>query len=265
MGSRMMHWMLYILIALSWPSMVFCEEAYSLLWQHAFDSTIVKTSMIKDFTKRTSAFPLNHVATKKNMIELDMKTKKEKNRSLKNYDIVKVADNNSIAVGVKKNRVTVFTIDKEVSSFKLDKTILIPEHLIMDISPDGSLIVIVSWFHKSISFYSIKGQLLSSYSSKDLKGAVIQFSRNSKHTVIHVPNYGDGSGNGYLLCYDAKGQFLWRYDHPGNQAQYDLSSDGAFVILYANQILYSLHKGKSVYEINMNSPDILPRISNDGC
>ena len=249
---------------LLWPSMAFCDEPYSLLWKHYFDSPIVKTSMVKDFISRSSDFPLNHVVTKKHLIELDIKTKKEKICTLKPYDIVKVADNRCIAVGVKKNVISVFNIDKEMASFKINKTVLIPEHLIMDISPDGAIIVILSWFHKTISFYTIKGRLLNSYTADDVKGAVIQFSKNSKRVVIHVPNYGDGSSNGYLMCYDSKGTFLWRFDHPGCQAQYDLSSDGKFVILYANQTLYSLHKGKTIYEINMVSPEILARISNDG-
>ena len=258
-----MIYVLYIVFVCLWPSVSFGEESYTLLWQRSFDSPIIKISRVEDFFSRDSAFPLSHVVSKKNLIELNIDKTKEKTVSMTSYDIVKVADN-GIAVGLKKNAITVFSADKQMSTFNTDKTIVIPEHLILDISPDGSLIVIVSWFHKHISFYTIDGQLLNSYSSEDLKGAVIQFSKNSERVVIHVPNYGDGSSNGYLLCYDKKGRFLWRYDHPGCQAQYNLSSDGAYVILSANQKLYSLHKGKIIYEKNMNSPEILVRISNDG-
>ncbi len=259
-----MIYVLYIVFVCLWPSVSVGEDAYTLLWKRSFDSSIIKISRIEDFVTRDSAFPLNHIVSKKNLIKLNINTTKEKILPLKTCDIVKVADNDCIAVGLKKNVFTVFTTDKQISTFKTDNTVVIPEHLIIDISPDGSIIVILSWFHKSVSFYTINGQLLNRYSAEDLKGAVIQFSRNSERVVIHAPNYGDGSSNGYMLCYDKKGQLLWRYDHPGCQAQYDLSSDGEYVILYANQKLYSVHKGKMIYEKNMNSPEILARISNDG-
>jgi len=253
-----------VLIAFFLPVTAFCGESYTLLWKQSFDSKVIKPSAVMAFTSRDSAFPLQSIITEKSLIVLNQKGQIKENISFTPYDLIKVSDNGDTLVGVKKNKIFVFNAKKQISSFKINQTILLSEHLTLEIAPDGSFIVLLSWFHKTIWFYSQKGELLSSHSVDDLKGASIKISKNSQRIVLHIPNYGDGTSNGYLLCFQFNGQFLWRYDHPGCKAEFDLSRNGEWIILMANQMIYSLKNNKLIYQKKMDSSKAEVAISNDG-
>ena len=246
----------------------------SLIWKKKFDSCIVKTSRLMDMESKNGKrpdFPLRSVLTERSLFVLDNKGKIEKKISLKGYSETTLSDDGMTMAGLKGNEIILIDLNnlnnKVQGTVKIGdpQPVVLPQHVKFELAPDGEFIVVLSSFSHTIYFYNRDGKLLSKEKVADLKGAEIKFSDDSKFVVIHVPNWGTGNTNGYLLFFDNKGKKLWRFDHKGCQASFDISGDGKAVVLAAEGRLYSLNgKGDVVYEKEILAGDAMVGVSPDG-
>jgi WD40 repeat protein len=243
----------------------------SLIWEKKFDSRIVKTSRLMDMESKSGKrpdFPLRSVLTERSLFVLDNRGDIAKKISLKGYSETTLSDDGMTMAGLKGNEIILSDLNNEMQgTIKIGdpQPEILPQHVKFELSPDGEFIVILSSFSHTIYFHNRDGELLSKEKVADLKGAEIKFSDDSKYAVIHVPNWGKGKTNGYLLFFDDKGEKLWRFDHKGCQASFDISGDGKAVVIAAEGRLYSLNrKGEIVYEKEFVPGDMMVCISQDG-
>ena len=243
----------------------------SLIWKKKFDSRIVKTSRLMDIESKNGKrpdFPLCTVLTERSLFVLDNRGKIEKKISLKDYSETTLSDDGMTMAGLKGNEIILSDLNNEMQGMvKIGdpQPVVLPQHVKFEIAPDGEFIVVLSSFSHTIYFHNRDGKLLSKEKVADLKGAKIKFSDNGKFVVIYVPNWGKGKTSGYLLFFDDKGKKLWRFDHKGCQASFDISGDGKVVVLAAEGRLYSLDgKGDVVYEKEIVAGDAMVGVSPDG-
>ena len=243
----------------------------SLIWEKKFDSRIVKTSRLMDMESKSNKrpdFPLRSVLTERSLFVLDNRGKIEKQISLKDYSETTLSDDGMTMAGLKGNEIILFDLNNEVQGMvKIGdpQPEILTQHVKFELAPDGEFIVVLSSFSHTIYFHNRDGKLLSKEKVADLKGAGIKFSDDSKFVVIHVPNWGKGKTNGYLLFFDNKGKKLWRFDHKGCQASFDVSGDGNVIVIAAEGRLYSLNgKGKVVYKKEFVPGDAMVSVSPDG-
>lgn len=213
-------------------------------------------------------FPLRSVLTERSLFVLDNRGNIAKKISLKCYSETTLSDDGMTMAGLKGNEIILSDLNNEVQgTIKIGdpQPVVLPQHVNFELAPDGEFIVILSSFSHTIYFHNRDGKLLSKEKVEDLKGAQIKFSDDGKFVVIHVPNWGKGNTNGYLLFFNDKGKKLWRFDHKGCQASFDISGDGRVVVLAAEGMLYSLDgKGDVVYEKKIVAGDAMVGVSPDG-
>ncbi|MCK5188039.1 MAG: PQQ-binding-like beta-propeller repeat protein [Deltaproteobacteria bacterium] len=213
-------------------------------------------------------FPLKTVMTEKSIYVLDGKGKISKKISLEDYSQVAMSDDGMTMATLKGREITISNLDEEVQSVvKIadPQPVVLPQHVFFELSPDGEYVVVMSFFTHTIYFHNRKGKLLSEHHFEDLRGAEVKFSKDSRYVAIHVPNWGEGKTNGYLLFFDEKGKKQWRFDHKGCEAKFDISSDGDAIVLAAENKLHSLNKkGKIIYEKELVPGGISIALSGDG-
>ena len=243
----------------------------SLIWEKKFDSRIVKTSRLMDMESKNGKrpdFPLRSVLTERSLFVLDNRGDIAKKISLKGYSETTLSDDGMTMAGLKGNEIILTDLNNEVQgTVKIGdpQPEILPQHVKFEIAPDGEFIVVLSSFSHTIYFHNRDGKLFSKEKVEDLRGAKVKFSDDSRFVVIHVPNWGKGKTNGYLLFFDDKGKKLWRFDHKGCQASFDISGDGNAVVLAAEGRLYSLNgKGDVVYEKEIVLGDAMVGVSPDG-
>jgi len=243
----------------------------SLLWRMTFDSPIVKTSDLSDFvaaSEKGASFPLKTVMTEKSIYLLDNMGKISKKIPLKDYAKAAMSDDGTTIATMTGREISISDLDNQIHgivNIADPQPVVLPQHVTFELSPDGEYIVVISNFTNTIYFHNKKGKLLSKHNFEDLRGAEIRFSKNSRYVAIHVPNWGEGKTNGYLLFFNRKGKNLWRFDHKGVKAKFDISSDGNSVVLAAEDRLYSLNKkGKAIYEKELVPGDMDIALSDDG-
>ena len=243
----------------------------SLIWEKKFDSRIVKTSRLMDMESKSGKrpdFPLRSVLTERSLFVLDNRGDIANKISLKGYSETTLSDDGMTMAGLKGNEIILSDLNNEVQgTVKIGdpQPVVLPQHVKFELAPDGEFIVILSSFSHTIYFHNRDGKLLSKEKVEDLKGAEVKFSDDSRFVVIHVPNWGKGKTNGYLLFFDNKGKKLWRFDHKGCQASFDVSGDGKAVVIAAEGRVYSLDaKGDVVFEKEIVSGDAMVGVSPDG-
>ena len=243
----------------------------SLLWRMKFDSRIIKTSDLLDFNVaagKGAAFPLKAVMTERSIYVLDSKGRVAKRIPLQDYAKAAMSDDGTTIATMKGREITISTLDNRIlGAVKIadQQPVVLPQHVSFELSPNGDYIVVISYFTSTIYFHNKKGKMLSKHHFDDLRGAEIKFSKNSRYVAIHVPNWGQGETHGYLLFFNQKGKNLWRFDHKGCRASFDISFDGASLVLAAEDRLYSLNKrGKVIYEKELVPGDIYIALSGNG-
>lgn len=231
------------------------HAAPSLLWRMTFDSPIVKTSELTDFEvtrDKGPDFPIKTVMTEKSIFVLDSNGEIANKISLKDYDKTEMSGDGTTMATLKGRVITISKIDGEIqgtASIADPQPMVLPQHISFALSPNGEYLIVISNFTHTIYFHNKQGRLLSQYDFEDLKGAEINFSKDSRYAVIHVPNWGEGKTSGYILFFNDRGEKLWRFDHKGLEAKVNLSANGDSIVLAAEDKLYSLNKeGKVIYE-----------------
>ena len=213
-------------------------------------------------------FPLRSVLTERSLFVLDNRGNIAKKISLKGYSETTLSDDGMTMAGLKGNEIILSDLNNEVQgTVKIGdpQPVVLSQHVKFELSPDGEFIVVLSSFSHTIYFHDRNGKLLSKEKVADLKGAEIKFSDDSKYVTIHVPNWGKGKTNGYLLFFDDKGKKLWRFDHKGCQASFDVSGDGNAVVIAAEGRVYSLDgMGEIVYEEEVVAGVVIVSVSPDG-
>ena len=129
----------------------------------------------------------------------------EKKISLKGYSETTLSDDGMTMAGLKGNEIILFDLNNEVQGTVRigdPQPVVLPQHVKFELAPDGEFIVVLSSFSHTIYFHNRDGKLLSKEKVEDLKGAEIKFSDDSKYAVVHVPNWGKGKTNGYLLFFN---------------------------------------------------------------
>lgn len=240
---------------------ILCSAAPSsaeptLLWKMKFDSRIIKTSDLIDFEVEKDGkggrFPLKTVMTEKSIYVLDDKGGVAKKIPVAQYGKVAMSDDGMTIATLKGREITISNLDEEIQGIvKIadPQPVVLPQHVSFELSPNGEYVVVISSFTHALYFHNKKGKMLSEHHFEDLRGAETKFSNDSRYVAIHVPNWGDGKTNGYLLYFNGKGEKLWRFDHKGCEAKFNVSSDGNSVVIAAEDSVYSLErKGKVIYE-----------------
>ncbi|MCP4348622.1 MAG: hypothetical protein GY795_24330 [Desulfobacterales bacterium] len=242
----------------------------SLLWKKEFDSRIVKTTRLTNFQLKKGKggdFPLKAVMTEKSIFVLDHKGKIEKRISLEDYDKAVMSDHGIIAA-MKGKTISISDLDNQVKGvvkIRDSQPMVLPQHISFEISPDGKFIAVLSSFTNMLYFHNDNGKLVSEYKFEDLRGAKIKFSGDSQYAAVHMPNWGQGKTGGFLVLFNDKGEKLWKFDHKGCEAAFDISGDGASVALAANDRLYSLDSKKNVvYEKESEPGETRVRLSVGG-
>jgi len=213
-------------------------------------------------------FPLKTVMTEKSIYVLDSKGGVAKKIPVKDYAKVVMSDDGSTIATLKGRKITISNLDKKIQGVvKIadPQPVVLPQHVFFELSPDGEYVVVMSFFTHTVYFHNRKGKLLSEHHFEDLRGAETKFSKDSRYVAIHVPNWGEGKTNGHLIFFDKKGKNLWRFDHKGCEAKFDISSDGNSIVLAAEDSLYSLNKrGRVIYENELVPGRIDIALSGDG-
>jgi len=262
------------------------NAAPTLLWKMEFDSRIVKTSDLMDFDVgkdgKGGRFPLKTVMTEKSIYVLDSKGKVEKKISLKNSAKTAMSDDGLTIATLKGKEITLSRIkETEIRSQKSElksweqiegvvkiadsQPVVLPQHVFFDLSPNGNTIVVLSFFTHNIYFHNRKGELLTTHHVDDLRSAKVKFSGNGEYAAIHIPNWGKGKTTGYLLFFSTKGKKLWRFEHKGCQATFDISFEGQSIVMAAEDKLYSLDKrGNVLYEKELIPGEMDIALSGDG-
>jgi DNA-binding beta-propeller fold protein YncE len=243
----------------------------SLIWEKKFDSRIVKTSRLMDMESKSGKrpdFPLRSVLTERSLFVLDNRGDIANKISLKGYSETTLSDDGMTMAGLKGNEIILIDLNNEVQgTVKIGdpQPEILPQHVRFELAPDGEFVVVLSSFSHTIYFHNRDGRLLSKEKVEDLKGAEIKFSDDSKFVVIHVPNWGKGKTNGYLLFFDDKGKKLWQFDHKGCQASFDVSADSTSIVMTAEDRLYSLNdEGNVFFESKLQPGDAGIMVSDDG-
>lgn len=214
-----------------------------LIWQHTFKSPVIcicERHVMDLPVNQKDRFPIQAVLTRSQGVAFNTKGKLSTVISLHDYDKCTIASDTFILAGLKENQMHVFTSNKQRTTFQISEPQpeILPQHLYFELSPDGQYMVIVSWYSKQIYFYSINNKLFQKHQFDDLKNTRILFSKNGKQVFVHVPNHGDGNANGYLLCFNNQGDFLWKFNHEGCKARIDISNNNLFIL--SGRILYIL-------------------------
>ena len=244
----------------------------TLLWKMKFDSRIIKTSDLMDFEVgkdgKGGRFPLKTVMTEKSLYVLDDKGGVAKKIPVKDYAKVVMSDDGSTMAMLKGREIIISNLNEEIQGIvKIadPQPVVLPQHVAFELSPNGDYVVVLSFFTHNVYFHSRKGKMLSEHHFEDLRGAETKFSKDSRYLAIHVPNWGEGNTSGYLLFFNEKGEKLWRFDHKGCQARFDVSYHGKSIVLAAEDKLYSLNKkGKLIYEEGLVPGGIDVALSGNG-
>jgi len=264
----------YIILSILFMLLFFSLSVHaepSLLWKKEFDSRIVKTSRLMDFQVvkgKGGDFPLKAVMTEKSIFVLDNKGKFEKRISLKDYDKAAMSDDGTTIALMKGKEITVSDLDNQIKGtvkIQDSQPVILPQHISFELSCNGKYLVIISYFTNTIYFHNSKGELLFGHTFDDLKSASIKFSGDSRYTGIHIPNRGKGNSIGFLVFFNDKGEKLWKIDHKGCEASFDISDNGEYVGMAANDRFYSLNNaGEVVYEKELVPGEIDIQLSPDG-
>lgn len=133
-----------------------CADAEpALLWKKSFDSRIIKTSRLADFTVENGKkpnFPLRAVMTTKSIYVIDAKGKLEKKISLQEYARVSMSDQGTVFAGLKGKEIAISGIDgqmKGVIHVKDPQPVIPAERLAFELAPDGTYLVILSQFNNT--------------------------------------------------------------------------------------------------------------------
>lgn len=243
----------------------------ALLWRRTFDAPIVKTSNLSDFKAtedRISEVPLKTVMTKENLFILDSQGNIAKEIPLKDYQKVTTSDSGMMLATIKDREVSILNIDNQIQDMvSISDPLLfkLPQRTVLELSPNGQYLIIMPYFGKNIYFYNKRNKTTSKHQFEDLRGAEVAFSGNSSYAVVHIPNWGEGKTNGYILFFNEKGKKLWQFEHKGYEAKFDISSDGNFIALATEERLYSLNKnGKVIYAKELKPGGIDIALSDDG-
>ena len=224
----------------------------SLLWQEKFKTPVAMTSRLLNFEvigDEKPEFPLRVIMTEENVVVLDGMGKAAKKVSLADYQQAVISDNGKMIAGMKDREISILTINNELQgTIKIidSHPVILPEHISLELSPDGEALILISHISNSMYFYTKEGKELTKYFLDDLRGAQAVFSDNSEYAVVHVPNWGSGKTNGFLWMLNKKGEQQWAVDHKGCEAKFDISDSGDKVIMATEEILYSLDKKGNV-------------------
>ena len=249
-------WICVLTVIFVFVSSIAVGAEPTLLWRKTFDSRIIKTSDLMDFEVgkdgKGGKFPLKTVMTEKSIYVLDGKGEIDRQIPLKDYAKVAMSDDGMTLATLKGREITISDLDEEVQGIvKIadPQPVVLPQHVSFELLPNGDYIVVISSFTHNVYFHSIEGKLVAKHHFDDLRGAEIKFSKDSHYVAMHVPNWGDGKMNGFLVYFNEAGENLWRLDHKGCQANFDISSDGSSIILAAEDKLCSLNKkGEVIYK-----------------
>jgi len=217
-----------------------------LIWHETFDSRIVKTSRLQDLDRTTGkrpAFPLRAVMTRKSIYLLDERGAMASRIPLEKYDKAAMSDDGCTMAALKGRHITISSVEGHVcgvAGIADPHPEVLPEHADFELSPEGTYVVLLSYLSDTICFHDRTGRLVARHAAQNLNGTEVKFSADGRYVVIHIPNWSDGTSSGYLLCFNAAGRLLWRYDHPGCEAAFDVSQDGSVVVVAAGDKLCSL-------------------------
>jgi outer membrane protein assembly factor BamB len=247
-----------------------CAEP-SLLWRETFDKPIVKTSVLSGHeisTDKRTEFSLKAVMTEGGVYILDDQGKITKEIPLNDYEKTAISTDGKIVATMKDAKVSILEINNQIQSATTvsdPQALILPQSGLFELSPQGRYLVLAPYFGRKIYFYNQQGQIISQHNAQDLKGAQIRFSKDGGCTVIHVPNWGEGKTNGYVLFFNDQGEKLWQFEHKGCEAKFDISFDGSCVILATEEKFYSLKRaGKVIYEKELMPGGIDVTLSGNG-
>ena len=241
----------------------------TLLWKKTLQSSIISVSQSakRNLTSSHPIFPIGMIHTKKNVYMFDTNAKEIQKISLEMDDLTTISDNGQMMARLINQHII---ISKMNQNMMLDiplntlHSVVLPQHLIFSLSPDGQTFVLISWFAKTIHIYH-SGQLTASYQEHelDLRGSQISFSKDSSHAVIHIPNW--GAGKGQVIYYNRYGNKAWQFEYHGNKADVDMSSDASTILVLTSDHYFLLdHTGQVQYDKQLDSSETAADLSGDG-
>jgi len=233
-----------------------------LIWEKTFSSQIMKVCERKDIDMlkgQKAKFPLSAVITKKDVLLFNLRGKEINKISLQGYDKSSISNDGTIIAAMKGRELTVLSSHNEIiNKIKIaePQPVVLPQYITFEVSPNGQYIVIISWFSKQIYFYAVNGKLLARHQFKDLRKSRVLFSKDSSTVLIHVPNFGDGSSHGFLTCFNKTGKLLWRFDHDGCEAEFDVS-ENTFALLTSKHLYALDRRGKILFKKDLPNHKLL--------
>lgn len=241
----------------------------SLLWKKTCDSRIIKTSVLKNLTmagEKIPHFPFEAILTEKSVILLDDKGNTKKKISCKDFD--KIDLSNEYFAWMKDNKITIAKYDSSVIgtiNIRDFQPIVLKEHIAFALSPNGQLIVIASYFTRTIYFFETNGKLLSQYVlEKGMTDIHFKFSKDSRSVVIVASNCGKQTADGAMLYFKNEKK-QWMFPFKGCRASFDMSPDGKFILLAWADKIYSFNdQGKMLYEKKWIPGDVHVSLSETG-
>jgi len=240
-----------------------------MLWKKTFDSPIVKTAqMINVPMKKGTKFPLQTVMTEKNIFVFDHKGHIQKEIPIQSFEQSALSDNGTTMATFDNGAIAVSHLisdQKNVIHVLDSQPEIISEHVSFSLSPDGQYIVIVSIYSHTLYFHSSTGKLIKQHKVKNLSGAEIKFSKNGQFSAIHIPNWGKGNLNGYVLVFNHLGNKIQQFEHSGCQAEFDISDDGQFIAMAVGNQLYLYDTAGSLhYQKQLKHSNHCIRLSHNG-
>jgi len=241
----------------------------TLLWKKTLQSSIISVcqSEKRNLTSSHPIFPIGVIHTKKNIYMFDTNAKEIQKISLEMDDLTTISDNGQMMARLRNQHMIVSEMNQNIIldiPIKSLHSVVLPQHLIFSLSPDGQTFVLISWFAKIIQIYHA-GQLTASYQEHelDLRGSQISFSKDSSHAVIHIPNW--GAGKGQVIYYNNNGNKAWQFEYHGNKADVDISSDASTILVLTSDHYYLLDQtGQVQYKQQLDSSETAADLSADG-
>jgi len=242
-----------------------------LLWSKSFNSKIIKINHLSNFiveNNRQPEFPIKTVLTEKKLIIFNNKGKINKEVSVLSNERYDISKNGMVFAKLIKNQIVILTDSfKTIGTINLNirRPVILAEHLSFALTPDGKNIIVLSYIQNTIYFYQVDGKLLNTHKIEYLYGATVKFSGNNKYVAIHIPSWGKGKTNGYLLLLTNKGKQLQKFDHKGCQADFDLSKNAKNIVIAAKEeIVCYNRKGDVILLQKDDSGGIKIDMSDDG-